>query len=175
MNLPIMLTAGVAPVPQDKYAVLGPGDNLGRLAKQNGTTVADIAKWNGVRDTRQLGVGVRLIVAKGLPVVAVRAVNALTKVCRTHRHLCVHGEDAALPRAISIYLWLKGAHELLAKAKHTLLQELIGKPACRRVAERAVHTTCLPHSHQSHGLQHPRKRVDIQQGLQTVVLSAATT
>ena len=52
---------------QDKYIVLGPGDNLGRLAKQNGTTVADIAKWNGVRDTRQLGVGVRLIVAKGLP------------------------------------------------------------------------------------------------------------
>lgn len=51
---------------QDKYAVLGPGDNLGRLAKENGTTVADITKWNGVRDTRQLGVGVRLIVAKGL-------------------------------------------------------------------------------------------------------------
>eukprot|EP00903_Cladosiphon_okamuranus_P006314 g6190.t1 len=51
----------------DKYAVLGPGDNLGRLAKENGTTVADIAKWNGVRDTRQLGVGVRLIVAKGNP------------------------------------------------------------------------------------------------------------
>lgn len=45
--------------------MLGPGDNLGRLAKQNGTTVADIARWNGVRDTRQLGVGVRLIVAKG--------------------------------------------------------------------------------------------------------------
>ncbi|CAM9278412.1 unnamed protein product, partial [Ectocarpus fasciculatus] len=36
-----------------------------RLAKQNNTTVADIAKWNGVRDARQLGVGVRLIVAKG--------------------------------------------------------------------------------------------------------------
>ncbi|CAM9114367.1 unnamed protein product [Scytosiphon promiscuus] len=52
---------------QDKYAVLGPGENLGRLAKQNNTTVADIAKWNGVRDTRQLGVGVRLIVAKGNP------------------------------------------------------------------------------------------------------------
>lgn len=51
---------------QDKYVVLGPGDNLGRLAKQNGTTVADIAKWNGIRDTRQLGVGVKLIVAKGL-------------------------------------------------------------------------------------------------------------
>ncbi|CAN0079350.1 unnamed protein product [Ectocarpus sp. 12 AP-2014] len=52
---------------QDKYAVLGPGDNLSRLAKQNNTTVADIAKWNGVRDARQLGVGVRLIVAKGNP------------------------------------------------------------------------------------------------------------
>lgn len=52
---------------QDKYVVLGPGDNLGKLAKDNGTTVADIAKWNGVRDTRQLGVGVRLIVAKGSP------------------------------------------------------------------------------------------------------------
>lgn len=45
--------------------MLGPGDNLGRVAKQHGTTVADIAKWNGVRDTRKLGVGVRLIVAKG--------------------------------------------------------------------------------------------------------------
>lgn len=56
--------------------MLGPGDNLGKLAKQNGTTVADIAKWNGVRDTRQLGVGVRLIVAKGLLAgCCVRAVN----------------------------------------------------------------------------------------------------
>lgn len=45
--------------------MLGPGDNIGRLAKQHGTTVADITKWNGVRDTRQLGVGVKLIVAKG--------------------------------------------------------------------------------------------------------------
>lgn len=45
--------------------MLGPGDNLGRLAKQHGVTVADIAKWNGVRDVRQLGVGVRLIVKKG--------------------------------------------------------------------------------------------------------------
>lgn len=45
--------------------MLGPGDNLGRLAKQHGTTVSDIVKWNGVRDVRQIGVGMRLIVRKG--------------------------------------------------------------------------------------------------------------
>ncbi|CAM9423819.1 unnamed protein product, partial [Discosporangium mesarthrocarpum] len=50
---------------QDKYEVLDQGDNLGRVAKKHGTTVADILKWNGIRDTRQIGAGVRLIVKKG--------------------------------------------------------------------------------------------------------------
>lgn len=50
---------------QDKYVVMGPGDNLGRVAKQHGTTVADIVKWNGIRDTRQIGIGTRIIVRKG--------------------------------------------------------------------------------------------------------------
>lgn len=78
--------------------MLGPGDNLGRLAKQNGTTVADIAKWNGVRDTRQLGVGVRLIVAKGpFSPCRGRTVNAHSIIFRM---LCVfpkyeRGDDAA--------------------------------------------------------------------------------
>ncbi|CAM9361466.1 unnamed protein product [Ascophyllum nodosum] len=52
---------------QDKYAVLGPGDNLGRLAKQYNVTVADIVRWNGVRDPRHLRVGSQLIVQKGNP------------------------------------------------------------------------------------------------------------
>ena len=51
---------------QDKYAVLGPGDNLGRLAKQYNVTVADIVRWNGVRDPRHLRVGSQLIVQKGV-------------------------------------------------------------------------------------------------------------
>ncbi|CAM9770934.1 unnamed protein product, partial [Laminaria digitata] len=52
---------------EDKYVVLGPSDNLGRVAKQNGVTVADIVKWNGLRNTRQLGIGTKLIVSKGNP------------------------------------------------------------------------------------------------------------
>ncbi|CAM9393000.1 unnamed protein product [Choristocarpus tenellus] len=50
---------------QDKYEVMDRGDNLGRIAKKHGITVADIVKWNGIRDTRQIGVGIRLIVKKG--------------------------------------------------------------------------------------------------------------
>lgn len=50
---------------QDKYVVFGPDDNLGRIAKQHDVTVADIVKWNGIQDPRQLRVGVRLIVQKG--------------------------------------------------------------------------------------------------------------
>lgn len=52
---------------QDKYVVLNPGDNLGKTAKQHGITVADIVKWNGIRDVRQIGAGARLIVRKGEP------------------------------------------------------------------------------------------------------------
>ena len=59
------LGLNVDAVRQDKYVVLGPSDNLGRVAKQNGVTVADIVKWNGLRNTRQLGIGTKLIVAKG--------------------------------------------------------------------------------------------------------------
>lgn len=53
--------------PQDKHHVLGLGESLVEVCKSSGLSIADLMRWNDIRDTRQLHAGMRLIVAKGCP------------------------------------------------------------------------------------------------------------
>jgi hypothetical protein len=53
--------------PADKYHVLGMNESLVDVSRAVGASVEDIMRWNGIKDTRQLHDGMRLIVAKGDP------------------------------------------------------------------------------------------------------------
>jgi LysM repeat protein len=49
-----------APVIKPTYYVVKSGDTLGAIAKKFNTTVAQLAKWNGIRDVNKISVGQRL-------------------------------------------------------------------------------------------------------------------
>ena len=50
----------------DKYHMLGPGETVNTLAKRYGTTAQTIIKWNKIKDTKKLYIGMRLVVRKGM-------------------------------------------------------------------------------------------------------------
>lgn len=53
--------------PQDKFHVLEPNETLAMVAKRNEISLDLLMKWNGIRNNRQIFVGMKLIVKKGDP------------------------------------------------------------------------------------------------------------
>jgi len=52
---------------QDRYHVLDVGDTIFTLSKQFSVPVADLMRWNGITDPRDLYVGARVLVARAHP------------------------------------------------------------------------------------------------------------
>ena len=59
---------GKKTLPQDKFHVLNAGESLVTVSKiYSGTTVDELMKWNGIKEARQIFIGMKLIVKKGDP------------------------------------------------------------------------------------------------------------
>jgi len=63
-DTPVTPTVQPAAAPVDKYHRVVSGDNLGKLARRYGTSVARLKQWNGIGKTDVIRPGHRLVVAR---------------------------------------------------------------------------------------------------------------